>query len=295
MTTSRKSKTPRTRRPPPHEPTEEIKRLLAELELFTVFDHLDEALGRLEYGETTAIEMFKNLLLAETQTRLERRIERRIRDSKLPERKTFAEFDFPFQPSLDKSLIMELATMGFVSRGQGVILAGKSGTGKSHIAKALALEGCKKAMRVRYTTAAQMLSDLYASLADDSIAQKLKRYTSPDLLVVDEVGFDRLEQENARNAALFFKVIDGRYGKCSTIFTTNIDFEQLGHYLGDPLATTSIVDRLVHHSTVINIDGPSWRHKVSKELNCQMRARSDSRLPPAKKRAKDRTPITPTQ
>lgn len=211
--------------------------------------------------------MLLRLLEAQVQSQRERRVERRIRDSKIPERKTLIEFDFDFQPDLDRNLIMELATMGFVARRQGVILAGSSGTGKSHIAKALALEGCKQGFRVRYTTAADMLARLFASLADDSLDKKLKQYINPELLIIDELGFDRLEREDARNAALFFKVIDGRYTKRSTVLTTNIDFEQLGHYLGDPVVTTAIVDRMVHHSTVISIKGPSWRLKESKKLN----------------------------
>ena len=198
-------------------------------------------------------------------------MERRIKDSKLPERKTLDDFDFNFQPSLDRGQILELLAMGFVSQRQGVILAGNSGTGKSHIAKALGLAGCKHGYRVRYTTAAEMLAVLYASLADDSLDEKLKRYLTPDLLVIDELGFDRLEQEDARNAALFFKVIDGRYTKRSTVLTTNIDFEQLGDYLGDPLVTTAVVDRMVHHSSVINIKGPSWRLEESKKLNQKKR------------------------
>ena len=85
---------------------------------------------------------------------------------------------------------------------------------------------------------------------------KLKAYTSPDILLIDEIGFDRLEQEEARNASLFFKVIDGRYCKGSTVITSNITFSQLGDYLGDPVVTTAIVDRLVHHSIIITIEGP---------------------------------------
>lgn len=211
--------------------------------------------------------MMLRLLEAEARVKQERRIERRIRDSKLPERKTLTDFDFDFQPRLDKSLVLELSTMDFIARRQGVILAGKSGTGKSHIAKALALQGCMLDYRVRYTTAADMLSTLFSSLADDTLEQKLKLYVRPELLVIDELGFDRLEQEDARNAALFFKVIDRRYACLSTILTTNINFEQLGQYLGDPLITTAIVDRMVHHSTVITLEGPSWRLRESEELN----------------------------
>ena len=114
-----------------------------------------------------------------------------------------------------------------------------------------------------------MLKDLYAGLADYSLERKLKTYTAPEVLVIDDVGLDRLEQNDARNAALFLKVIDGRYCKGTTIMTTNIDFEALGHYLGDPLITTSIVDRMIHHSIIISVQGPSWRMHESQRLNSQ--------------------------
>lgn len=255
---------------PPMETTtllQHIRGHLKELRLIKINELLDDELGRLEKGEHSATETLLRLFEAQVHHQRQQRIDRRFRDSKLPERKTFAGFDFDFQPGLDRKLVLELATMGFVSRRQGVILAGNSGTGKSHIAKALALEACKHGYRVRYTTAAAMLKTLFASLADDSLDQKLKLYLNPDVLVIDEVGFDRLEREDARNAALFFKVIDGRYDKRTTVLTTNVDFEQLGDYLGDPVVTTAIVDRMVHHSTVISIKGPSWRLEQSKKLN----------------------------
>jgi len=112
-----------------------------------------------------------------------------------------------------------------------------------------------------------MLKDLLAGLADQSLEQKLRHYIAPDVLLIDEVGFDRLEQESARNASLFFKVIDGRYCKASTIITTNVDFKNLGDYLGDPVVTTAIVDRLVHHSVILSIDGPSYRMHESGKIN----------------------------
>jgi len=263
---------------------QQIRRCLEELKLAKIGELLDDELDLLDKGRSSATEMLLRLLEAQVQHQCERRVERRIRDSKLPERPTLIEFDFDFQPNLDRNLVLELATMGFVSRRQGIILAGNSGTGKSHIAKALALEGCKQGYRVRYTTAADMLKALFASLADDSLEQKLKQYLNPTLLVIDELGFDRLEREDARNAALFFKVIDGRYSKNSTVLTTNIDFEQLGHYLGDPVVTTAIVDRMVHHSTVISIKGPSWRLKESQKLN-QRKTKQDNKAkkkPPSK-------------
>ena len=106
-----------------------------------------------------------------------------------------------------------------------------------------------------------------AGLSDDSVEQKLKAYVNCDMLLIDEVGFDRLEQESSRNASLFFKVIEGRYCKKTTILTTNVDFKALGDYLGDPVITTALVDRMVHHSIIISIEGPSFRMHESKRLN----------------------------
>ena len=203
----------------------------------------------------------------EANALIQRRIERRIKESKLPDRKLLSDFDFTFQKGVNKTQIMELAKLDFVDRKQGVIIAGNSGTGKSHIAKALLLLGCRKTYRCRYTTAADMLRELIASLADGTLDKKLKRYVSPDILLIDEVGFDRLEQQDAGNANLFHKVIDGRYCKGSTMITTNIDFKELGDYLGDPVITTAIVDRMVHHSIIFNIEGPSWRLHQSQQLN----------------------------
>jgi DNA replication protein DnaC len=228
---------------------------------------LDEELSSAARENLPASKILERLLAIEADALIERRIERRIKDSKLPERKLLSNFDFSFQKGIDQHQIMDLATLSFVERKQGLILAGSSGTGKSHIAKALLLIGCTKLYRCRYTTAADMLKTLMASLADGTLEQKLKLYTRPDILLIDEVGFDRLEQESARNASLFFKVIDQRYCKASTLLTTNIDFKALGDYLGDPVITTAIVDRMVHHSIIINIQGLSWRMNESKKLN----------------------------
>jgi DNA replication protein DnaC len=231
---------------------------------------LDDELSKALHNHLPLCTVLENLLGSEARGVVQRRIERRIKESKLPDRKLLTDFDFAFQTGLDKSQILELATLSFVQRKQSVILAGSSGTGKSHIAKAFLLTGCQLDYRCRYTTAADMLKTLMSGLADGSLEQKLKLYTSPELLLVDEVGFDRIEQESARNASLFFKVIDGRYCKASTILTTNIDFKTLGDYLGDPVVTTAIVDRLIHHATIISIDGPSYRMFESKKINSKV-------------------------
>jgi DNA replication protein DnaC len=238
---------------------------------------LDEELSRAARECLPPSQVLERLLAIEANALIDRRVERRIRESKLPERKLLSDFDFEFQKGVDKGQIMELATLNFVERKQGLVIAGNSGCGKSHIAKALILLGCSKLYRCRYTTASDMLKDLLASRADNSLDEKLKRYINPDILLIDEIGFDRLEQEEARNASLFFKVIDGRYCKASTLVTTNIDFRELGDYLGDPVVTTAIVDRMVHHSIMLNIQGPSWRIYESKKLNSSTKSNSSQK------------------
>lgn len=244
-----------------------IKSYLKTLKLERMAAALDEELSRAAQDALPAGEVLERLLAREVEALTERRIQRRIKESKLPELKLLADYDFVFQTGVDKRQIMELARLDFAGRKQGVILAGNSGTGKSHIAKALLLIACQKNYRCRYTTATDMLQDLLSGLADHSLETKLKRYLAPEVLLIDELGFDRLEQNEARHASLFHKVIDGRYCKGSTILTTNIDFAELGDYLGDPVITAATVDRMVHHSIIININGPSWRLHQSQELN----------------------------
>jgi DNA replication protein DnaC len=244
-----------------------IKTHLETLKLKRIHNALDQELAWAAQHQPTPTELVERLLAIEATALIDRRIERRILESKLPDRKLLADFDFVFQTGVNKPQIMDLAKLDFVSRKQGLIIAGNSGTGKSHLTKALLLIGCSQDHRCRYTTAADMLTTLLSSRADNTFHRKLKQYTSPEILLIDEVGFDRMEQKDAINASLFMKVIEGRYCKGSTLMTTNVNFSELGDYLGDPVVTTAIVDRLVHHSVIINIDGPSWRMHESKKLN----------------------------
>lgn len=246
---------------------DDLHDLLRDLGLQHMAAVLDQELGQAAIHATPTTELLRRLLRQEIDARMERRVERRVKEAKLPERKLLDDFDFDFQKGIDKKQIMDLATLDFARRKQGLVLAGNSGTGKSHLAKALLLIGCRQNFRCRYTTAAGMLKELLAGLADNSLDSKLKRFLAPEILLIDEVGFDRLEQHDAANASLFHKVIDGRYCKGSTIITTNIDFKQLGDYLGDPVITTATVDRMIHHSIIITAIGPSWRLYESRQLN----------------------------
>ena len=207
-----------------------------------------------------------NLLEPQVRKRLEGRVERRIRDAKLPVRKTFQHFDFAFQPTLDRDLILELATLRFIGQGRNILLAGMSGTGKSHIAMALAMAACVANRSVAYTTSADMLAALNASLADGTLTAMLAHYTRPQLLVIDELGLEQVERKSATRSGLLQKVLLPRHNhRLSTIVTSNIEWEAWGHYLDDQLGAAALLDRLIERSHVIVINGPSYREWLHKQ------------------------------
>jgi len=265
---------------PARDPTlERIQAALADLRLRHTARRLEELLVE-PAPDQSRLEWLWALLEPQQRTARESRVERRIRQSRLPERKTFEAFRFDFQPTLDKDLVLDLATLGFMNEGKNVLLAGMSGTGKSHIAMALALNACTENRRVRYTTNADMLAALNASLATDTLQEALKQYTLPDLLVIDEVGLEQVERTVASRAGLMQKVLLPRHKPTprSTIITSNIPWESWGEYLGDHLGAAAIIDRLLHHSRVIVINGPSWREH---EHNLEVGTKPTKPAPPA--------------
>ena len=206
------------------------------------------------------------LLEPQVRKRLERRVEHRVKDAKLPVRKTLESFDFAFQPTLDRDLVLELATLRFVDQGRNVLLAGMSGTGKSHLALALAMVACAANRRVLYTTCAAMLGKLTASLADDTLARALKPYTRAELLVIDEVGLEQLERRITSRSGLFQKVLLPRHNQqLSTIITSNIEWDAWGQFLDDQLGAAALLDRLIERSHIIVINGPSYRDWLHKQ------------------------------
>jgi DNA replication protein DnaC len=200
--------------------------------------------------------------------RRQRAVGYRIREARLPAPKALDNFDFGFQPNLDRERVMQLATVEFVRRGENLLVAGMSGTGKSHICIALGYLACAAGIRTRYTTSAEMLATLAASLATGMLTEALKQYVRPPLLIIDEVGLDRPEREATPDAQLFYKVIRPRHqAPRSTVITSNIDWDSWGSYLGDDVATVAILDRLIEHGHLLTINGPSWRAHQHEALN----------------------------
>jgi DNA replication protein DnaC len=206
-------------------------------------------------------EFIAGVIQDEANARRERSITYRLKNSKLPQPyKLLQDFDFTFQPKLKKKLIMDLATMEFIRRKESVLFLGNCGVGKSHLARSLAMIACEKGYKVYYTTCADMLNDLNIGVYEKTLLKRMRKYVNPELLLIDEMGHDRLELEVTREAHLLFKVIDERYKQSkSLLFTTNVEETDWADYLGDPISTKAILDRVFHRSIKVEINGPSFR------------------------------------
>jgi DNA replication protein DnaC len=206
-------------------------------------------------------EFISDIVQAEAAARQQRRIEYLVKNSRLPyPLKMIADFDFDFQPKLKRKLIMDLASLGFIERNESILLIGDNGTGKSHLARSLALMACQGGYKTYYTTCSELINDLNAGVYEKTLDKRMRKYINPELLLIDEMGHDRLELQVIKEAHLLFKVIDQRYkDNKSLIFTTNIEEPDWPEFLGDPISTSAILDRIFHHSVIVRIKGPSYR------------------------------------
>ena len=246
---------------------ERLRRHLQFLGLTLTLARLDELLAWATRERPGATALLEHVLGLEAQDKLEKRITRRVETSGLVERKLLEAFDWNFQPTLDKSLVTELARLDFVARREDIVITGKSGTGKSHILKAFALRACELGIPVRYARCVDLLDDLHAGLADGSYPRRLKAWARPALLVIDDVGLGQVKKREHEPTAAhtLYNLIDRRHGRASTAVTSNIALSDWGRFLGDATLTAAILDRLAMHAVRIDIDGPSFRQHVANE------------------------------
>jgi DNA replication protein DnaC len=224
-------------------------------------EQFDAVLSRAEREGLSHLEFVRLLINEQANQRRERSIAHRIREAGFREGKTLVDFDWQFNAAtIDRVRIEALATAEFIGRRENLVLVGQSGVGKSRIIEAIGRSACVLGYRVRYTTSADVLADLTAALADQTLSRRLREYAHYDLLIIDEFGFDRIERSEARQAAsLLYKLIDARSPKRSTALVTNIDFEAWGEYLGDPPLAMAFLDRIVDGAIIVKINGKSYR------------------------------------
>jgi DNA replication protein DnaC len=213
--------------------------------------------NKLSYQELLAL-----LCDDERNTRENNNYQRRLRFAKLPSHKRLEDFNLSFQGSIDKMQVNNIATCQFIESKENVILVGASGTGKTHLSIAFALKALAKGYSVYFTTVSDMLYDLHISKADNSYARVVKRLIDYDLLILDELGFKQLPSYSSDD---FFNIISKRYESKSTIITTNKKIDEWNDIFDEEVLTKAIVDRLMHHAIIFNIEGKSYRMKNFKQ------------------------------
>lgn len=261
-----------------------IRKSLVGLKMARTLEVLDDAVARLEKGDTNALEAFDTLLAEELTIRETRRIKAALMMARLTTIKTLTGFDFTFQPSLDKGRVMALAELGFIERHEVVHLLGPPGTGKSHLATALGLEAVKAGRSVYFSTLADIVASLAKAEREGMLRERLRFLARASLLIVDEIGYLPVIPGGGN---LFFQLVNARYERGAMILTSNRGFAEWGDVFGDPVVATALLDRLLHHAVVIQIEGSSYRLRQHADLvpeHVRSKAPINAPQPPTEKR-----------
>lgn len=237
---------------------EKARQQLEDLKLNCAADILESRLQTATEKEFTYVSFLTDLLAEELEERRRRNVETKARLSKLPYRKTLEEFDFSFQPTIDQKLIHEFATLNFMHQAMNLVFLGPPGVGKSHLAVALAMEAISHGYSAYFVTVTKLVEDLRRAHADNRLDSRMRKYLRPKLLLVDEVGYLPLDPTGAN---LFFQLISARYERGSIILTSNKGIGEWDELFGDVALATAVLDRLLHHSHIVNIRGQSYRLK----------------------------------
>ena len=240
-----------------------LRENLESLKMKNTLEILDNYLERAVKDELNIVEVLDHIFTQEALSKRKRAYEKQVQMSGFPIKKTLEDFDFSFQLSIDKRQIEELATMRFLETGENVVFLGPPGVGKTHLASALGMEAARHRFSTYYVNCHQLIEQMKKAHFENRLPEKLKTLCKYRLLVIDEIGYLPMDIQGAN---LFFQLIARRYEKVSTIFTSNKTFSQWNEVFADVTIASAILDRVLHHCTVVNIKGEGYRLKERKEL-----------------------------
>jgi DNA replication protein DnaC len=234
----------------------ELSGLLERMKMPHLHAQVDTVCEQAAKRELGYKEFLTQALQAEWQGRYQRGIEARLKMARFPWLKTLDQFEFEFQPSVDRKVVRELSGLSFVERAHNVVLLGPPGTGKTHLSIALGVKAVEAGYSVLFLTLETLMTRLSRAQRENRLERILQQLSYPKLLILDEIGYLPLSRQDA---SLFFRLLVRRYERASLIVTSNKSFVDWGDIFNDQVLATAILDRLLHHATTINIKGESYR------------------------------------
>lgn len=231
---------------------------LEELKLNTIRENVSQYIDLIANNEKTAVDALYELTEKEKSVRKDRAIVSCIKTAGFPFNKTLDDYDYEFQPSVSKKEMDDYATLRFIENNENLLFIGSPGVGKTHLATAIGIEAARNRYSVYFISCQELINQLKKAEQENRLVQRLKAFTRHKLLIIDEIGYINLDIDAAN---LFFQLISLRYEQKSTIITTNKNLSKWTDIFCDPIIANAILDRLLHHSHVINIVGPSYRTK----------------------------------
>ena len=232
--------------------------ILNDLELYGLKNNLSNDIDYITNNKLSFLEGLNRFLKNEVKYREINRAEANIKIAHFPYLKEIKDFDFDYQPSINKDVIKDLETLRFIEEKKNILFIGSPGVGKTHLATSLGIEAARKRNSVYFISCNDLITNLSRAFKENRLESKIKFYCKYKLLIIDEIGYLPITKDEAN---MFFQLIAKRYENKPTIITTNQPFSKWGEVFGDTTIASAIIDRLVHHSVIINIKGKSYRIK----------------------------------
>ncbi len=219
-------------------------------------DVLDKTIDYVSLNKLSFIDGFLYFTEAQMEKKRENLMNHAVKMAGFPKIKTLLDFDFEYQPTINKAQIDDFNSLRFIENMENIVFFGNSGVGKTHLATAIGVTAAQNRQSTYFMKCSDLIASLHKAKLEDRLQDKLKKLTSYKLLIIDELGYLPISKEDSK---LFFQLIDKRYEKYSTIITTNINFSQWDEVFGDVVIANAILDRILHHAHIVTIKGKSYR------------------------------------